>query len=146
MSRHRKFNLLAWLAMGLTVAMLGLLIYWSIVPFKPILEIPNNKLNVVVPEVKAGEDLLLNYSVCKNGDYTGVVTRYIEDNQVIALPDIVSKFPAGCHNYTLPVTIPINAPTDTYIFHAQITYKVSPIKSVTYDFYSDKFKVDGKIL
>jgi hypothetical protein len=144
--RHKRINILAWGGLGLTGLLIILLMYWSLVPFKPVLEIPDNKLNVVNKEVKAGDDLILNYHVCKRGDLTGLVTRYIEDNQVIALPDLYSRFPEGCATYNIPVTIPINTPTDNYTFHAQVTYKVSPIKTVTYDFYSDKFKVIGKLL
>ena len=144
--RHKRINILAWGGLGLTGLLILFLIYWSLVPFKPVLEIPDNKLNVVNKEVKARDDLILNYHVCKRGNLTGLVTRYIEDNQVIALPDLYSRFPEGCAIYNVPVTIPINTPTDMFTFHAQVTYKVSPIKTVTYDFYSDEFKVIGKIL
>lgn len=144
--KHKRINILAWGGLGLTGLLIMLLTYWSLVPFKPVLEIPDNKLNVVNKEVKAGDDLILNYHVCKRGELTGLVTRYIEDNQVIALPDLYSRFPEGCANYNIPVTIPINTPTDMYTFHAQVTYKVSPIKTVTYDFHSGKFKVIGKFL
>lgn len=148
MSKHQKYNLLAWVALGLTGFLLTTLMYWSLVPFKPILEIPGNKLNVVNEnnEVKAGDNLLLKYHVCKRGNMVGNVTRYLEDNQVITLPDVNSKFPEGCNTYTIPVMIPINAPTDTYTFHAQATYEVSPTKTVTYDFYTDEFRIIGKIL
>jgi hypothetical protein len=144
--KHKRINILALGGLGLTGLLMMLLMYWSLVPFKPVLEIPDNKLNVVNKEVKAGDDLILNYHVCKRGNLTGLVTRYIEDNQVIALPDLYSRFPEGCATYNIPVTIPINTPTDMYTFHAQVTYKVSPIKTVTYDFYSDEFKVIGKLL
>ena len=142
---HKRYRF-AWLALGLTLFFLVVGLWWSVQPLRPVLEIPNNKLNVVNKEVKAGDDLILNYRVCKRGNLTGLVTRYIEDNQVIALPDLYSRFPAGCDTYNLPVTIPINTPTDFYTFHAQVTYKVSPIKTVTYNFHSDKFKVIGKLL
>lgn len=145
MAHHRKINVLAWGALALTGLIIVLLMYWSLVPFRPILEIPDNKLNVVNKEVKAGENLLLNYHVCKRGNMTGAVTRYIKDSQVIVLADVNSRFPSGCGTYTIPVMIPINTPTDLYTFHAQVTYKVSPIKTVTYDFYTDEFKVIGKI-
>lgn len=144
--RHKRINILAWGGLGLTGLLILLLMYWSLVPFKPVLEIPDNKLNVVNKEVKAGDDLILNYHVCKRGNLTGLVTRYIEDNQVIVLPDLYSRFPAGCDTYNLPITIPINTPTDMYTFHSSVTYKVSPIKTVTYEFHSDKFKVIGKVL
>lgn len=144
--RHKRINILAWGGLGLTGLLIMSLMYWSLVPFKPVLEIPDNKLNIVNKEVKAGDDLILNYHVCKRGNLTGLVTRYIEDNQVIALPDLYSRFPEGCATYNVPVTIPINTPTDMFTFHAQVTYKVSPIKTVTYDFHSDKFKVIGKLL
>lgn len=148
MTKHKKWNLAAWIAMGLTVFLLTLLLYWSILPLKPILEIPGNKLNVVNKnnEVKAGENLMLQYHVCKRGNGVANITRYLEDAQIITLSDLNSKFPAGCHDYTIPVMIPVNTPTDNYTFHAQITYQVSPIKSVTYEFHTDKFKVIGKIL
>lgn len=146
MSRHRKVNFLAWGALGLTALVTLLPLYWSLVPFTPILEIPNNKLGVVNKEVNAGESLILEYYACKNSDMTGLVTRYLEDSQIIALPDVNSRFPKGCDNYRLPVMIPINTPTDYYTFHSQVTYKVSPMKTVTYEFQTDKFKVNGKIL
>lgn len=146
MKHNYKRYHFAWLALGLTLFFLVVGLWWSIQPLRPVLEIPNNKLNVVNKEVKAGDDLILNYHVCKRGNLTGLVTRYIEDNQVIALPDLYSRFPAGCDTYNLPITIPINTPTDMYTFHSSVTYKVSPIKTVTYEFHSDKFKVIGKIL
>lgn len=146
MKRNHKRYRFAWLGLCLTLFFLGLGLWWSIQPLRPVLEIPDNKLNVVNKEVKAGDDLILNYHVCKRGNLTGLVTRYIEDNQVIALPDLYSRFPEGCATYNIPVTIPINTPTDMYTFHAQVTYKVSPIKTVTYDFHSDKFKVIAKLL
>ena len=146
--RAKKLNVLSWVAMGLTVLLLGILLYWSVVPFRPILEIPNNKMYVVNPnnEVKAGENLLLHYKYCKRGDGVGLITRYLQDNQIITLPDLNSKQPGGCGEATIPVMIPTNTPTDTYTFHAQVTYKVSPIKTVSYDLWTDEFTIKGKIL
>jgi len=150
MNRHRarKLTIASWVAMGTTVFLLGLLMYWSILPFKPILEIPNNKMFVINKgnTVNAGENLLLHYKYCKRGDGLGLITRYLQDNQVITLPDVNSKQPGGCGEATIPVMIPSNTPTDTYTFHATVTYKVSPIKTVSYDLWTDEFTIKGKIL
>ena len=148
MMNHRKWNVAAWTAMGITLFLLLLLMWWSIQPLTPILKIPNNELAVVNPnnEVKAGENLLLHYYACKRGDGQANITRYLKDSQIITLSDLNSKFPEGCREYTIPVMIPSNTPTDKYTFHAQITYKASPIKTVTYEFKTKEFKVIGKIL
>ena len=148
MTRHKRWNVAAWTAMGITFFLLGLLLWWSIQPLTPILKIPNNELAVVNPnnEVKAGENLLLHYYVCKRGDGAANVTRYLKDSQIITLSDLNSKFPEGCNTYTVPVMIPTNTPTDNYTFYAQITYKVSPIKTVTYEVHTKEFKIIGKIL
>lgn len=125
------------------LAFVSVTAYWAVTPFGPLVEIPNNLLYVTNENktVKAGEDLILSYDICRHFNGEAHVTRYLIDNQIITLSDFYASFEKGCTTVTVHVTIPINAPADTYTYKSTVTYKPNPIRTVSYDFWSEKFQV-----
>lgn len=116
------------------------LLYWSLEPFKPVLEINNAK--VLTPTVKAGETLLFDYDYCKNQDtISGKVVRYFKDTVTTYLPTQDSNVEKGCGHATLAIDIPKSIMPDKYTFNYEVTYQVNPIKSETYYFESPEFEV-----
>lgn len=117
--------------------------YWSLAPYgKDIITVTNNQILVVPRTVRAGEQVELVYTYCKNGKAeNGIVSRYLKDEIIYFLPSIVSNVKEGCQDLVVPLDIPKNLPPDTYTYNAEITYKLNPIRSKTYYFVSESFNV-----
>lgn len=125
----------AWSAVILTGVFLGILLYWSILPLNPVIEITN-----IAAEQK-NNNLHLEYDYCKNSDNKGFITRYFKDDILYYMANIYSNAEVGCGHAKQVIDIPENLPTDEYTFNFEITYKVSPIKEKTYRFQTNKFEV-----
>lgn len=117
-----------------------LIIYWSLEPFKPIIEINNGR--VLTPKIKAGESMLFDYDYCKHRDTdSGQVVRYFKDTVIIYLPTVPSNIRKGCGHATLAIETPKNMSADKYTLNYEVSYRVNPIKTVTYYFESPEFEV-----
>ena len=131
----RKSLLVAWTALAMTGLLLGIILYWSVLPLKPIIEIKN-----MTAETN-NKSLVLSYDYCKNADNKGLVTRFFKDEILYYMSNIYSNAPAGCNHANQIIDLPENLPPDVYSFNFEITYKVSPIKEKTYRFETNKFEV-----
>lgn len=119
--------------------LISLFIYWSLQPFKPVLEINNMK---VQDRVVAGEPVLLEYDYCKHQDtISGSVTRYFKDTIIIYLPNIQSNVKKGCGHVVQQIDTPKNMSADTYALNFEISYKINPIVDKTYYFETPEFEV-----
>lgn len=120
--------------------MLLFLLYLSLQPFKPVIQIFNPR--VLNSPIVAGEPILLDYDYCKNQDtINGQVVRYLKDTVITYLPTQPSNVRKGCGHSTLSVDTPKNLAPDTYTLNYEITYQINPIKTETYYFESPKFEV-----
>jgi hypothetical protein len=131
----------SWLALILTIIISGTILYWTVTPLTPVITV--SPIKVVNKTIARGEPLLLQYNFCKNVPTTeGTITRFLQDEQLIFLPEVKSNFPLGCQDITLRVDLPANIPPDHYTYNADISYRVNPIKVVHYTFQSEGFVVE----
>jgi ABC-type phosphate transport system permease subunit len=143
--KHKTRITVAWLALAITGALSSIIIYWSLIPFgTDVIELKTP----IVPEqqtIMAGQIQYFTYTFCKNWPAeSGTVSRYLNNSVILYLPTIVTNVPVGCATYTLPVEIPNFAPSGTYTYNTEVSYRVNPIKTSTYYFQSEPFNVIGK--
>lgn len=140
MKRFKVLNIAVFIILALMTIGTAVIFYWLITPTKPILEVTNAK--VLNPTVKQGGTFLFDYDYCKHEDtMSGQVVRYFKDQIITYLPTIPSNAKKGCGHSTLSVEIPPNLAVDKYTYNYEVTYKVNPIKTVTYYFESPQFEV-----
>lgn len=135
---------------GLTF-FLVLTIYWIGQPYgKPVVEFPGG-IHVVQPGVpkgqpivvQAGNTVLVQSSYCKNHNtLRTTIRREFHDDLVYQLPDFDTNAPKGCGTrFSTSLKIPENLPPDTYTLVFTFVYQINPIRSVSYQFETNKFTV-----
>ena len=138
-NQNSWFRVLTFVIFSSCGLLILLLIYWSLQPFRPVLDITNMKVN---SKVVAGEPLLLEYDYCKHQDtISGSVTRYFKDTVVIYLPNIQSNAQKGCGHVIQQIDTAKNMSPDMYTLNFEISYKINPIVDKTYYFETPKFEV-----
>lgn len=138
-TQHGWFRILAFVIFFTSGLLIVLLIFWSLQPFKPVLEINNMK---VQDRIVAGEPVLLEYDYCKHQDtISGSITRYFKDTVIVYLPNIQSNVQKGCGHVIQQIDTPKNMSPDTYTLNFEISYKINPIVDKTYYFETPKFQV-----
>lgn len=138
-NQHGWFRILAFVIFFASGIMILLLIFWSLQPFRPVLEINNMK---VQEKIVAGEPVLLEYDYCKHQDtISGSITRYFKDTVIVYLPNIQSNVQKGCGHVIQQIDIPKNMSPDTYTLNFEISYKINPIVDKTYYFETPQFEV-----
>lgn len=134
-NQSKFWHILTTLIFSSVGLVLLLVIYWTITPLKPVLEITNLEAYVIKNSV------VLDYDYCKNSSQQGFITRYFKDDVLYYMSNLYSNAEKGCGHAKQAIDIPENLPNDTYTFNFEITYQVNPIKSKTYRFATNKFEV-----
>ena len=93
--------------------------------------------------VQAGNTVLVQSSYCKNHDtISTIIRREFHDDLVFHLPDATTNAPKGCvTRFSTSLKIPENLPPDTYTLVFTFVYQINPIRSVSYQFETNKFTV-----
>lgn len=138
-TQHGWFRILAFVIFFTSGLLILLLIFWSLQPFRPVLEINNMK---VQEKIVAGEPVLLEYDYCKHQDtISGSITRYFKDTVIVYLPNVQSNVQKGCGHVVQQIDTPKNMSPDMYTLNFEISYKINPIVDKTYYFESPQFEV-----
>ncbi|HMS92379.1 MAG TPA: hypothetical protein PKC05_02685 [Candidatus Saccharibacteria bacterium] len=138
-TQHGWFRILAFVIFFTSGLLIVLLIFWSLQPFRPVLDITNMK---VQDKIVAGEPVLLEYDYCKHQDtLSGSITRYFKDTVIVYLPNIQSNVQKGCGHVIQQIDTPKNMSPDKYTLNFEISYKINPIVDKTYYFKTPKFQV-----
>lgn len=138
-TQHGWFRILAFIIFFTSGLLIVLLIFWSLQPFRPVLEINNMK---VQDKIVTGEPVLLEYDYCKHQDtISGSITRYFKDTVIVYLPNVQSNVQKGCGHVIQQIDTPKNMSPDTYTLNFEISYKINPIVDKTYYFETPKFQV-----
>lgn len=125
--------LLIWFACS------GLLGYWLFIQPSNILSDVKGPAFVnggISNKVTAGETMVVDRSFCINDDrFRGVVTRTFTNHVVYQLPDTsaisISKG-TGCREKKYVVDIPAVLPSGEYEYRVHITYRLNPLRTVTF--------------
>jgi hypothetical protein len=123
------------------VAMLVLLSYWGFKDYE-VLEPQVGNYQLDKDEYKAGEVLKIHFKICKRLPIRERIVGRFVDGVIFSIPDNQSNFDVGCYDtYITGVSIPDTLPAGNYIYEEQVTYKVNPIREITYTFETPRFTV-----
>lgn len=141
---ERRVHFIVYIA--LVIIALGLLTvsYWLLAP-SDVLEIKNAPVPIrTIREHPTAEGVvILNVDYCKKVGATGQVrVSFVSQSREIFLPIAVDKAEPKCEKVEVPVLIPHDTPSDTYIIRYYITYKVNPLRSTIEQFDSQEFHVN----
>jgi hypothetical protein len=122
------------------IGLIGLIAYWGFRPYN-ILEYETCDLQTVKESYEVGEVLDFRLQFCKKGNYTATIIRSFHDGVVYMFPALTSKLDEGCYDYYANTTVVPNVQSGTYTYKTQWEYRVNPIRTVTYEFTSNEFRV-----
>lgn len=87
-------------------------------------------------KVIAGETMIVDRSFCINDDkIKGEVTRTFTNHVVYQLPDTSSLSigkGTGCREKQYVIDVPLALPSGEYEYRVHITYRLNPLRTVTY--------------
>jgi len=122
-----------------------LITYWLLWPYKPI-TIHNLTIKNKDKIAYVGEFLLYGGTYTKTASYPVVsVSRQLINDYVIDLSPIHhSNVPLGTYTKIMRAKIPLNTDPGKYVFHLSVTYKVNPIRTITFKWESGQFAIRKK--
>jgi hypothetical protein len=141
LGRSKLTNWVLNLMCIIMLAGVGLISYWGFKDYD-ILEpqIGNYGLDKEVYE--NGETLNIHFEICKRLPFREKIVGRFVDGVIFSIPDNESNFDVKCYDtYITGVSIPETLPEGNYIYEEQVTYKVNPIREVTYTFETPRFTV-----
>lgn len=142
MKHYHNLHLLAyvsWVTIGLTTFLMGLIIYWLFYPYKPVAF--TSKFVEYPAEVKQGDYIYYSFNYCKYTDREPQVKREFINGIIFQSADTRAKVETGCGKAIVKQKIPEELPAGTYVFRTTVTYKMNPVRSVTYSNQTNSFKV-----
>ena len=150
-SLHRALYSTAWTSIIGTLALLLLLVFWNIYPYK-VAEVTNAPLPVINKDaqVEAGGLLLLRLKAVKHSPVRWEICRQLVnallDPQHFHSTNIVvhhgfSALPAGTYDTLIHVPIPGWVPPGTYRLLSVYIAKVNPVREIVIEVYSQPFEV-----
>jgi len=138
MEIRKIINNISYLTIILFVGLIGLLFFWSIYPYKPLV-LNNVRLNKT--EVNRGEHIRILADYCKNTNKQADLFISFIDGLVYNPQPQVIDLESGCHSTVLSVYIPKNLPTGEFLLKGVFRYKVNPIRNVEINHISEKFTI-----
>jgi len=140
MTNLYKISMLALIATG------GLIIWASYSMFYPFKTVTFNRIpaEVTTNVVNAGESMTYQLDYCHYTDVSVEITRQFVDGVIYSTPSFRQKVSKGCdiHNIELPVPSTLNS--GTYHLRIFVEFDVNPLRKITKEFETTKFKVIGK--
>ncbi len=127
----------AGIALAFAVSLQVLLVYWAFFPVTPLVI---EKIEIVGTP-KAGEMFTYKMLYRKNVDVPETICKQFVDGFVVALPLSITNMPIGRRESVHSVFLPKIPPGD-YYFKLAATYQVNPIKEVTVQAQTSKFRID----
>jgi hypothetical protein len=115
------------------------LLYWWIYPYD-LMEL-KQPFKILTPTVQRGGMFVYEMDYCKKTDLVPVVNRQFVDGLVYILPVSSSSIKRGCNVIKNSVIIPASLPEGVYYLSSTVIYKVNPIRTITYEYRTDKFTV-----
>lgn len=97
--------------------------------------------NVITPVVNQGGLLIYEIDYCKKTDLMPIVNRQFVDGLVYVLPPSSAAISRGCNKIKNSVIVPRSLPEGVYYLSSTVIYKVNPIRTITYEYRTDKFRV-----
>lgn len=121
---------------------IGTISYWLVWPYH-VMDV--NKVKILTPIVKAGDEVEVFLDATKHASYPATVLRQLINDHAWPFPVFPSNSPKGRTDWVLRLKIPENAPSGkNYAIHTTYVYKVNPIREVKVEWQTNTFEVEGK--
>ena len=137
-------HLLALIALVFSSAVFFLFLFWWIYPYKPLVVKQPYQIVNEESSLKQGDVLKYQIDYCKYTNIQSIVRRQFVDGIIYATPEITANLKKGCGLAINTITIPENLPPGTYYLTIEVTYKINPIREISYDLKTEKFVVTKK--
>jgi hypothetical protein len=141
---HLKFKL-AKIALFFSAGFLALCAYWLLYPYK-VLEFKNNPAQVLQENVEAGQMVTYMSEFCRYTDLPAIVTRQFIDGVIYTTPSENTTDTIRCGTRTQLVRVPPTLMPDRYHIKVVVQIKVNPIRTMTYEFFTEEFNVTNKTI
>lgn len=135
---NRFFTIYSQITLLVTFIIIGLLGFWTFYPYTPI--VIKNPLQTEKIEYKAGDTLSYKLDYCKYSNTMVSISRSFIDGVIYSMPDVSARNEKGCRVSEINISIP-NLPTGNYQLKVIYSYEVNPIRTVSFTYYSNKFKI-----
>lgn len=131
-------NYLSYLTIALAFGLIGLLFYWYLKPYTPLVL---NNVTLDRVEVNRGEHIQISADYCKNINKPAILYISFIDGLVYNPQPQVLDLESGCHNTVLSIYIPKALPTGKYQLKGVFRYQVNPIRTVDINHLSGEFNI-----
>ncbi len=133
------------LAAGLCSAcVLGYWWFWPYEVIRPFADL-SKPVPVMTPLVKQGGVLIYSVGLCKTTSIVGTINRAFVDGLVFEMPPVKALMARGCRDgeqSEVAVQVPMTLPPGRYHLEAEVSYRVNPIRTMTYSFVTQTFVVE----
>lgn len=133
-------NCISFGTIFVTFAVLGLVMFWLLMPYTPLV-INQRPIEIITKSVEKGGFLLYKLDYCKYTEKEAVVRTDFKDGILFSLPDITDKSVPGCKVQVVGQMVPETLPKGDYILTLDFVYEVNPIRTITVETHSQKFRV-----
>lgn len=140
MNTKRILYQLAMVTLSIGFLSIGLVTYWLIAPYD-VLELKKGNGELTYTEVKSGSYLEMRQVYCKKTNLVSTVDRKFIDGILYQAPQIKASRKVGCYDTIEYVYIPKALPTGTMKLQDTISFKVNPLRTVTYTVETDSFTI-----
>lgn len=142
-------KIMRWLTVtvltGLYIFM-GVVIYWLFWPYQ-VIEYKDKVLPLKNHQVASGELLEISHNFCKYISVPLKLTTEIQDGVIFALGITESNTAKGCYNRVAKIVVPtVMGVGEKARVHYTLFYQVNPLRTITYDLYSEEFEIISKDL
>lgn len=144
-NQSKASRIWAWaagIALLITAAGLGLLLYWSSAS-EDVLMVKNSPFPVRTIADGSQEYVIIEADYCKNTSIDGQLRMsFVSKTKETFLPITPERLDKGCKATTFPVPIPKSLEPDTYKIRFRALYDINPLKQdIPIEFESQKFQV-----
>ena len=131
-------NYLSYLTIALAFGLIGLLFYWYLKPYTPLVL---NNVTLDRVEVNRGEHIQISADYCKNINKPAIFYISFIDGLVYNPQPQVIDLEGGCHHTVLSIYIPKALPTGKYQLKGVFRYQVNPIRTIDVNHLSGEFNI-----
>ena len=142
-ARSRLFNHILTFLSFFILGFIILIMYWLVKNYE-VIHWNIAHFEMQKKEYVIGEPLTFRTAFCKTGNYQANSIYRIEDGVKYVLPQQVTKSAEGCKDFISSSFTTPNIVPGVYKITADITYKVNPLKEISYKMESNEFKIIAK--
>jgi hypothetical protein len=132
-ARPARHRFLTWFSVGtltLTVGFLLTLAFWQFYPYHVIDKSPSPLKIVGLSSVRAGQDIVYEYSYTKYTDVIPTIHRQFVDGLIFESEDTTTHLEPGNGHVHVAIRIPETLPPGKYRLRIFISYRVNPIRTI----------------